>query len=49
MANATERIAVLVTALEKVMIAKMARDANLSLGEFLRRAAAGAGCPAAYR
>lgn len=40
MANATERIVVLVTAREKAMIAKMARDANLSMGEFLRRAAA---------
>ncbi|NMG42651.1 hypothetical protein GPA22_02740 [Aromatoleum toluvorans] len=40
MANATEPIAVLVTAQEKAMIAKMARDANLSMGEFLRRAAA---------
>ena len=40
MATATERIPVLVTAKEKAQIAKMARDAGLSMGEYLRRAAA---------
>ena len=40
MAAATERIPVLVTAKEKAMIAKLAKDAHLSMGEFLRRAAA---------
>lgn len=40
MATATERIPVLVTAQEKAMIAQMAQDAHLSMGEFLRRAAA---------
>lgn len=40
MAAATERIPVLVTAQEKAMIAKLAKDAHLSMGEFLRRAAA---------
>ena len=40
MANATERIPVLVTAHEKAVIAKRAKDADLSMGEFLRRAAA---------
>jgi hypothetical protein len=40
MAAATERIPVLVTAKEKAMIAKLAKDSNLSMGEFLRRAAA---------
>lgn len=40
MATATERIPVLVTATEKGQIAKMAKDAGLSMGEFLRRAAA---------
>lgn len=40
MATATERIPVLVTAQEKATIAKMAQDAHLSMGEFLRRAAA---------
>jgi len=39
MATATERIPVLVTAQEKALIAKMAQDAHLSMGEFLRRAA----------
>ena len=39
MATATERIPVLVTAQEKALIAQMARDAHLSMGEFLRRAA----------
>jgi hypothetical protein len=40
MASATERIPVLVTATEKGQIAKMAKTAGLSMGEFLRRAAA---------
>ncbi len=40
MATATERIPVLVTAREKARMAKMAKDAGLSMGEFLRRAAA---------
>ncbi|MBI3149421.1 MAG: hypothetical protein HYZ17_13000 [Betaproteobacteria bacterium] len=40
MAIATERIPVLVTATEKGRIAKMAKAAGLSMGEFLRRAAA---------
>lgn len=40
MATATERIPVLVSAEEKAVIAKLAKDANLSMGEFLRRAAA---------
>ncbi|MHB1322106.1 MAG: plasmid mobilization protein [Acidithiobacillus ferrivorans] len=40
MATATERIPVLVTATEKSQIAQLARDAGLSMGEFLRRAAA---------
>ena len=40
MATASERIPVLVTSQEKAMIAKMAQDAHLSMGEFLRRAAA---------
>lgn len=40
MAAATERIPVLVTAQEKAQIAAMAKAANLSMGEFLRRAAA---------
>ena len=39
MATATERIPVLVTAAEKGHIAKMAKSAGLSMGEFLRRAA----------
>ncbi len=39
MAASTERIPVLVTVSEKAMIAKMAQDAHLSMGEFLRRAA----------
>jgi len=39
MAAATERIPVLVTATEKGQIAQMAKDAGLSMGEFLRRAA----------
>ena len=40
MATATERIPVLVSAEEKAVIAKLAKDAHLSMGEFLRRAAA---------
>lgn len=40
MATATERIPVLVTSQEKAMIAKMAQEAHLSMGEFMRRAAA---------
>lgn len=40
MSTATERIPVLVSASEKSHIAKMAREAGLSMGEFLRRAAA---------
>ena len=39
MTTATQRIPVLVTAREKGQIAKMAKDAGLSMGEFLRRAA----------
>jgi mobilization protein NikA len=39
-AAATERIPVLVTAKEKTQIARMARAAGMSMGEFLRRAAA---------
>lgn len=40
MATATERIPVLVTAQEKAQISAMAKAADLSMGEFLRRAAA---------
>jgi hypothetical protein len=40
MGSATERIPVLVTAEEKSQIAKRAKTAGLSMGEFLRRAAA---------
>lgn len=40
MATATERIPVLVTAQEKARIAAMAKASDLSMGEFLRRAAA---------
>jgi len=40
MATATERIPVLVTSAEKGQIAKMAKAAGLSMGEYLRRAAA---------
>jgi len=40
MATATERIPVLVTVAEKSRIAKMAKEAGLSMGEYLRRAAA---------
>lgn len=39
MAAATQRIPVLVTPAEKNQIAKMAKDAGLSMGEFFRRAA----------
>jgi hypothetical protein len=40
MSVATERIPVLVTPGEKKKIARLARAAGLSMGEFLRRAAA---------
>lgn len=40
MTTATERIPVLVTPGEKKQIARMAKAAGLSMGEFLRRAAA---------
>lgn len=40
MATATERIPVLVTPQEKAQIAHMAKESNLSMGEYLRRAAA---------
>ena len=40
MAIASERIPVLVTSQEKALIAKKAQDAHMSMGEFLRRAAA---------
>jgi len=40
MATASERIPVLVTPREKSDIARMAKSAGLSMGEFLRRAAA---------
>lgn len=40
MASASERIPVLVTPSEKAAIAKRAREAHLSMGEFLRRSAA---------
>lgn len=39
MSTATERIPVLVTTMEKRQIAKMAKDAGLSMGELLRRKA----------
>jgi hypothetical protein len=39
MATFTERIPVLVTPMEKGKIAKMAKAAGVSMGEFLRRAA----------
>jgi hypothetical protein len=39
MATATERITVLVTAKEKSQIAAMAKNAGISMGELLRRAA----------
>ncbi len=40
MATATERIPVLVTPQEKAQIAHMAKESNLSMGEYLRQAAA---------
>lgn len=40
MTTATERIPILVTPAEKKQIARMAKAAGLSMGEFLRRAAA---------
>jgi hypothetical protein len=40
MATASERIPVLVSTAEKARIARMAKSAGLSMGEFLRRAAA---------
>ena len=40
MTTATERIPVLVTPAEKKQIARKAKTAGLSMGEFLRRAAA---------
>lgn len=40
MTTATQRIPVLVTTAEKSRIAKMAKGTGLSMGEFLRRAAA---------
>lgn len=40
MTAATQRIPVLVTATEKAQIARMAKEANLSMGEYLRRSAA---------
>jgi len=40
MATATQRIPVLVTVTEKIQIAKRAKNTGLSMGEFLRRAAA---------
>jgi hypothetical protein len=43
MTTATERIPVLMTKTEKSRIAKRAKDAGLSMGEFLRRAAAAFG------
>jgi ribosomal protein L13 len=39
MATATERVPVLMTGREKAEIARKARQAGLSMGEFLRRAA----------
>ncbi len=39
MAAATQRIPVLVTTTEKDQIARMAKSAGLSMGEYLRRAA----------
>lgn len=38
-ASATERIPILVTIREKNQIARMAKEAGLSMGEYLRRAA----------
>lgn len=40
MTTATQRIPVLVTTAEKSQIAKMAKSTGLSVGEFMRRAAA---------
>lgn len=40
MATATQRIPILVTATEKSRIVRRAKDTGLSVGEFLRRAAA---------
>lgn len=40
MATATERIPVLMTSTEKAQLAKKAKAAGLSMGEYLRRAAA---------
>ena len=40
MATATERITVLLVPSDKAQIAKLAKAAKLSMGEFLRRAAA---------
>lgn len=40
MANASERIPVLVTKAEKAQIAKRAKAGGVSVGEYLRRAAA---------
>ncbi len=40
MATANQRIPVLMTATEKTRIAKRAKQAGLSMGEFMRRAAA---------
>ena len=39
MTTATQRIPVLVTPAEKKQIARMAKDAGLSMGEYFRRAA----------
>ncbi|MHB8698677.1 MAG: plasmid mobilization protein [Sulfuricaulis sp.] len=39
MATATARVPVLMTGKEKAQIAKRAKDAGLSMGEYLRRAA----------
>ena len=40
MATATERVPVLMTATEKKRIARQAQKAGISIGEYLRRAAA---------
>lgn len=40
MTTTTQRIPILVTVKEKAQIAKMATDAGMSMGEYLRRAAA---------
>lgn len=39
MATATERLPILVTKAQKAQIAKKAKDAKLTMGEFVRRAA----------